>query len=162
MGTIFRRIRDTQRRAVYAINGEAAPCVLPRAGVAPFRGTQFEDALEWCGPQSLSCFDDRAGRHRGLRPRQRQTEFSDEIVDRKLPEQGHANHQPDDLLGWKTTTSHGRSPRGFQRRRDPLWINVLANVLELLGRSERAYGVEGLLELHGRLQKHRQDAGTRR
>ena len=80
---------------------------------------------------------DGAWNDRARAPRQHKIQPTYQIVNRPLPEHRHPDHQPNHLLGWQSAPPHRRCPSRFKRFSDPLWVDVLPDVVELPGLCER-------------------------
>src|SRR6185295_878014 len=141
-------VGDAQRGAVDAVESQASPLVLPRALVPPLLPAHLEYPLQRARPHPRPRLRHRAGRYRRLWARKNQAQFPDQIVDRPLPEHRHSHHQPDHLLRRQPPLSHRRGARRRQRLCYPRRVDVLPDVLELLGLRERADRLERPFQSH--------------
>ena len=153
MGSIFRGICHAKCRPIDTVERQASPGVLPCALVAPLLSAQLEDLLQRFGTNSRPRFSNRAGDNRCSRPRQNQIQLSHQVGNWPFPKHGHANHQPHHLLGRKPSLSYRGGSSRRQRLGYPCRVNVLSDALELLGRRECAYRLEGTIQMHDLLHR---------
>jgi len=124
------------------VERKTAPSVPSGAGVPPTIGTPQKHPLERILSHSRARLGHGARGHRSRRalPRASKLKMSDDLHDRSVAHERHADHQPDDLLCGEPSSPQGREARRFERLLDPVGIEMLGEDVELGGCERRRCG----------------------
>ena len=153
---VFVSVGDAEGRAVHSVEGETAPTVLVCCGVCPRLGRAIKDSFEWGCAHAVPPLRDGARRY-GLAgggplvllARQNEPQVSDDLLDRPVSEQGHADDQPDDYRR-RLLAPSDRGRAGLRQGGvDPFGVEHLSESLEA-GRDVGIQDVfDGLGQEHG-------------
>ena len=83
-----------------------------------------EQRFDRISPQPLTCFSYAASRRQLIGGQALSTDIQTpgHFMHRLIPEQGHAQHQPENLIAWQATPPYGGLRREVQRAGNPLQV----------------------------------------
>ena len=127
------RIRDTQCRAVDAIQRELSPPVGGGARMRPVLRGALKKPGQGLGSKSTPSLGNGALGDRGQGSREREIEFVDNLHDRTISEECHPNDQPNDLFSRQTTLAQRGGASRLQCLLYPLGIDMATDIFEAFG-----------------------------
>src|SRR5258707_3676785 len=117
--------------------------------MCPFLGASRKQPLHRLLSETFSSLWNAAGHHcRAPRFGQRQVQLRDHFGYRPIPEQPHAQDEPNHLLSRQSSTAQRSGARRCQGFFNPLGVDMSAKIFELLWSGEARYRCQRMVKTH--------------
>src|SRR5258707_4644456 len=117
--------------------------------MCPFLGASRKQPLHRLLSETFSSLWNGAGHHcRAPRFGQRQVQLRDHFGYRPIPEQPHAQDEPNHLLSRQSSTAQRSGARRCQGFFNPLGVDMSAKIFELLWSGEARYRCQRMVKTH--------------